>query len=222
MPHTKSRYQQDLGFNDARVFAGAGDVVFATTAGGPFVLTRVAAGDWSIHSPVATTGIIAVNITQSILRRLGFFEDLQEQYGGGGIAASAEYQGRPDTLGSMITGQEIQPRSALKVKGFKLNSFDVIYTVGVVNLTALTCRADIVQYIDEGAAPAPVNILPSAVNGLDLTQDATTTAINVAIPAPAYSNLADQALWIELAVQTAATGTFDFRGFDCLLEFNYN
>jgi hypothetical protein len=220
MPHTKSRYQQDLGFTDARIFAGAGDLAFATT-GGTLTLTRVAAGDWSIRAANSTTGFIAINVTNATLRRLGFFEDLQEQFGGTGIAGSAEYQGRPDTIPSMATGQQITPRTAFKVKGIKLNSFDVIYTVSSANMTALTCRVDQVQY-QEDIAIATTVVLASGVNGLDLTFDANPVAQNVAIPLPVYSNLADQALWIEVGLQTAGGGTMDFRGFDLSIEYNFN
>src|SRR5271156_6681221 len=99
MPHTKSRYMQDLGFNDARIDAGPGDIVFT---GATLAVSRVAAGQWGVvlGTPAAQANTFAINVTQQIMRRLGFFEDLQEQFGGSGIPASAEYQGRPDTLGS--------------------------------------------------------------------------------------------------------------------------
>jgi hypothetical protein len=221
MPHTQSRYQQDLGFTDGRVFCGPGDVVTATSAGS-LTTTRINPGDWSVRAANTTTGQISLNLTQQILRRLGFFEDLQEQFGGAGIAGSAEYQGRPDTIGSMALGQQITPRTAFKIKGFKFNSFDVVYSVSSANATALTCRADTIQYVNGVAVPAATSVLASAVNNLILLSSANMYVINVVIPAPAYSNLADQNLWVELGLQTPGGGTLDFRGFDCSVEFNYN
>jgi hypothetical protein len=239
MPHTQSRYMQDLGFNDGRVFAGPGDVVFLMS-GGTLSVTRVSAGDYSVHGANSTTGTIAVNLTQQILRRLGFFEDTQQAlgstFGGGlggfvagpsgtpgtGIPGSAAPQGRPDTFGAMSALQEITPRTALKIKGFKLNSFDVIYTVSSSNLTAISCRADQIQYVNGAAVPTATVVLASGLNGLSLVSAGTSYVVNVPIPIPAYTRLADQALWIELGVQTPGGGTFDFRGFDCLIEFNFN
>jgi hypothetical protein len=230
---------QDLGFTDGRLMAGPGDVV-ALTSAGSLTNTRVNPGDYSLRATNTTTGTIALNLTQLILRRLGFFEDNQNAFGstfgsglggfvagpsgnpGTGIPASAEYQGRPDTLGAMASLQEITPRTAFKIKGFKLTSFDVIYTVSSANLTALTCRVDTIQYLNGVAVPAATVVLASAVNGLNLNSSANVYVINVPIPAPAYSRLADQALWIEIGLQTPGGGTMDFRGIDAVIEYNFN
>jgi hypothetical protein len=221
MPHTKSRYQQDLGFTDGRLFCAANDFL-TTSSGGTVSFSRVNAADWSIHYAVSTTGVIAINVTNQIARRTGFFEDLQEQFGGAGIAGSAEYQGRPDTIASMALGQQLIPRSAFKIKGFKLNSFDVIYTVSSANITTLTCRVDTIQYINGVAVPAATSVLASGANGLIVTSSANCYVINVPIAAPAYSNLADQVLWIEFSCATPGGGTFDLRGVDLVYEYNFN
>jgi hypothetical protein len=224
MPHTKSRYQQDLPFTDGRLFASVGDMAYYSTAGTLSQL-RVNPADYSIHAANTTTGFVAVNLTSLIIRRLGFFEDLQEQFGGAGIPGSAEYQGRPDTLGSMATGQPITPRTAFKIKGFQINSFDVVYTVSSANMTALTCRVDTIQYLNGVAVPAATSVLASGVNGLVTTFSANLNVVTVAIPAPYNSqfwNLADQVVTIELGLQTPGGGTFDIRGFDCALTYNFN
>lgn len=222
MPHSKSRYMQDLGFTDGRIRASAGDIVFT---GATLAVSRVAAGQWGIAlgTPAAQANTFAVNVTQQVLRRLGFFEDLQEQFGGAGIPASAEYQGRPDTIPSMATGQPITPRTAFKIKGFKLLGFDVIYQLGVANATAHTCRVDQNLFVDN-VAPAITSVLATGANGLQTTQRANPYVTNVALAAnqQVYRNLADQDLWIEDVITGAATTTVTFYGFDLLVEFNFN
>lgn len=222
MPHTKSRYMQDLGFNDCRIRANAGDLVFT---GATLAVSRVAAGQWAIvlGTPAAQANTFAVNVTQMLARRLGFFEDLQEQFGGSGIPASAEYQGRPDTLGAMNTGQPITPRTAFKVKGFKILSFDVIYSLGVANATAHTCRVDQTLFVNN-VAPATTSVLASGANGLATATQAQPYVTNVALAAgqQIYRINTDQDVWIEDVITGAATTTVTFWGFDINLEINYN
>jgi hypothetical protein len=222
MPHTKSRYQQDMGFPDGRIRANAGDLIFT---GATLAVTRVAAGQWGIvlATPAAQANTFAVNVTQMLMRRLGFGEDLQEQFGGAGIAGSAEYQGRPDALASMATGQPITPRTAFKVKGFKLNSYDVIYSLGVANATAHTTRVDQTVF-GNGLALVTTPVLASAANGLQTAFAANPYVTNVALPAAQqiYRNLNDADLWIEDVITGAATTTVTFWGFEMYLEFNYN
>jgi hypothetical protein len=222
MPHTQSRYQQDLGFTDGRIFCGPGEIVWDVAA--QAAIARTAAGQWSIsHAVAANTTNFAVNVTQAILRRLGFFEDLQEQYGGTGIAASAQFQGRPDTIGAMSAIQEITPRTAFKVKGFKLLSFDVIYSIATLALTSHTCRVDQTLYVNNIAA-ATTAVLASAANGLQTAVQANPYVTNVPLAAnqQIYRNLADQALWIEIAANAQATTVYNLIAVECLVEFNFN
>lgn len=239
MAHTHSRYMQDLGFNDARILASAGGVTGLTT-GGSFTLTRVGVADYSLRAAVSTTGTIAINVTQEVLRRTGFFEDTQNAFGssfgsglggfkagpggsGSGVPGSAEPQGRPDTFGAMAALQEITPRTALKLKGFKLLSIDVIYTVSAAALTTAQLRVDQIQYVNGAAVPAATAVLAQTANGiLPQAFGANVIAFNVAIPNPVYTILADTVLWVEMNIVTPGGGTFDFRGFDMLFEFNFN
>jgi hypothetical protein len=218
MPHTKSRYMQDLGFSDARIRLSPQQelIAFGTT-----VLTRTAAGNINYAQAASQTVQYTADMTAAMLRRTGFFEDLQEQFGGLGIPASAEYQGRPDTLGSMSTGQPITPRTAFKIKGYQLNSFDVIYAVGTNPLTAISCQVNLASYV-AGSAPVIVNQLASAANGL-LVAVATMNVINVAMPSPqSYVISPDQDQWIEVSIQTPAGGTATIWGIDALITFNFN
>lgn len=222
MPHTASRYQQDLGFTDGKIFCGPGDIVWDVAA--QAAVSRVAAGQWSIaHVAAANTTNFAVNVSQAILRRLGFGEDLQEQFGGTGIPASAGPQGRPDTFGAMSALQEITPRTALKVKGYKLLSFDVIYTIATLALNAHTCRVDQTVYVNNVAA-ATTAILASGANGLATATQANPYVTTVAIPTnqQIYRILNDTAVWIEVAANAQATTAYALVGIDVTVEFNFN
>jgi hypothetical protein len=222
MPHTESRYMQSLGFPDGRIFCGPGDVVAVGSTAAP-VVTRNAVGDWSLTrtSAGAETLNIAINLTQQIIRRTGFFEDLQEQFGGTGIAGSAAPQGRPDTIGAMNTGQWITPRTAFKVKGFKMLSVDVIYRVTVAGLTTNILRVDQTLLVNN-VAPAITPVL--APTGIPVATQANPYVANVPLPAAQqiYRILPDQELWIEMTIAIPNTSKLDFYGFDTLLEFNYN
>jgi hypothetical protein len=214
---------QDLGFTDGRIFCGPGDIVWDVAA--QAAIARTAAGQWSIaHTVAANTTNFAVNVTQAILRRLGFFEDLQEQFGGTGIPASAQPQFyRPDQIGSMNTGQQLQPRTALKVKGFKLLSFDVMYSITTLALTAHTARVDQTVYVNN-VAPATTVVLASGANGLQTAVQANPYVTNIPLAAnqQIYRTLTDTALWIEVAANAQATTVYNLIGIECLLEFNFN
>src|SRR5260370_35558281 len=167
MPHTQGRYQQDLGFTDGEIFLGPGDIIWDVAA--QAVNARTAAGQWSVsHVVGANTTNFVANSTQAILRREGFFEDIQAglQIPAASIVGSAQPQFyRPDVIGNMNTGQQLQPRTAFKVKGFKLLGFDVIYSIGTAALTTQTCRVDQTVYVNN-VAPATTVVLASAANGL--------------------------------------------------------
>jgi hypothetical protein len=223
MPHTQSRYQQDLGFTDGRVRASVGDIIFT---GATLAITRVAAGQWGVvlGTPAAQANTFAINVTQALIRRLGFGEDLQEQFGGAGIPGSAQPQFyRPDVIGAMSAAQQLQPRTALKVKGFKLLSFDVIYSLGVAAATTHTCRVD-QSVFSNNVAIATTAVLASGANGLAVATQANPYVTNVPLAAgqQIYRTLADTDLWIEDVITGAATTTVTFWGFDLIMEFNYN
>lgn len=133
MPHTKSRYQQDMGFTDGIVTYSVDDFIAIASAGGPATLVRNAAGDIVYNVPVSTTETFSVNLLGSVMARTGFSEDTQNVFGstfgsglggspagpgavaGTGIPGSAEPQGRPGNLfgdGFILPGAP-QPASAM-------------------------------------------------------------------------------------------------------------
>jgi hypothetical protein len=234
MPHTTSRYMQSLGFNDGRMFCGPGDLV-NVTSGGTSALARTAVGNYNYAISASTTTFFALNITNQIIRRMGFGEDLQEQFGGAGVPAEAAPQNyRPDVLGSMNTGQQITPRLANRVKGFRVLGFDTIYTVTGAAFGTLTSSLYSTQ-LKNNVAPAPVAIVAAAANGLTNVVQAAPYVINFPLtlaqlqainnPAggpPGYVITPDQELWLELAVVTGASASGVFYGFDLQVEFNFN
>lgn len=226
MPHTQSRFQQDLGFTDGRVFIGPGDIAVDVIAQVTAVSgTRNAAGDWSINHVVgANTTNYAFNLTNVILRRSGFGEDLMEQFGGTGIPGSAQPQVyRPDVIPAMNTAQQLQPRTALKVKGIKLLSMDVIYLITTAALVAHTLRIDQTVFVNN-VAKAITSVLAVGTNGLQINTQANPYVTNVPLAAgqQIYRTGLDTQLWVELGSQTAGTTVYQLYGFDCLVEYNYN
>lgn len=234
MPHTQSRYMQDLAFNDARIFIGPGDLINVTSAG-TSALTRTANGNYNFAISASTTTFYAVNVTNQVLRRTGFFEDLQENFGGGGIPASAQPQlYRPDQISSMNIGQQLQPRRAFKVKGFRMLSWDTIYTVTGAVMTTLQSSLYLTQFTNNTAV-TPVSIIAQANNGLTNVVQANPYVINTALSTanlqainnsaggpPGYIITPDTELWLEIAIVTGAGGTGTFYGMDCSVEFNFN
>lgn len=222
MPHTESRYQQDLGFTDGKLRANVPDIVFT---GATLAVTRVAAGQWGIvlGTPAAQANTFAFNVSKFI-RRTGFGEDTQNQFGGTGIPASAQPQFyRPDVAPGMATLQQITPRTALKTKGYKLLSFDAIYLLGVAAATTNTCRVDQCVFVNN-VAPAVTSVLASGANGLQTATQAQPYVTNVPIPVAqqTYRTLVDTDMWIEMVITGAATTTVTFYGFDVYCEYNFN
>ena len=133
MPHTHSRYMQDLGFTDALIQYAANDIE-AYTVVGTVALTRTAAGNLFWQVSASSSAFFNVNLMSILTRRSGYFEDLQNVFGstfgsgvggfgagpantpGTGIPASAEPQGRPGSAalgdGFILAGSP-QPASAM-------------------------------------------------------------------------------------------------------------
>ena len=207
------------------MFLGVGDIVPNSVVNG--VITRNNPGDWSINQGSSLTVIYGVNVTNALLRREGFFEDIQAglQIPATSIVGSAQPQFyRPDVIGNMNTGQQLQPRTAFKVKGFKLLGFDVIYLTGTLALTSISLRVDQSQFFNN-VALVPTVVLAAGANGLSTAVPSTGPFVTpVVLPAAQqiYRTLEDAQLWIDLTVVTPATSTFRLYGFDCDFEFNYN
>ena len=212
---------QDLAFPDGRISLDPQQELIAIATSGTSVVTRIAAGNIAYVQAVSSNFFYTANITAACLRKTGFGEDTQNIFGGAGIPASAEYQGRPDTIQSMATGQPITPRTAFKIKGIQLLSFDVIYQVIGAPLTTHTCQVNTALYTN-GNVAAITNNLASNPNGLTTAISTNVAVVNVPVPNQPFLILPDQDQWIEINVVTAAGGTYNIWGVDALINYNYN
>ncbi len=223
MPHTQSRYQQDLGFTDGLLVLSDFAIV-PTGTGAPTVPTRNGVGDisWNIGAAVGPINY-SMNLANGRLFRSGFGEDLQEQFGGAGIPASAQFQGRPDTIGAMSALQQITPRTALKLKGIQINSINLIYLITGAALTTHTCRLDKSAFANN-VALASTSVLASAANGLQTAIQANPYCTEIAMPASfqvyQISDLSEY--WFEVTATTQAAGAYRLYGARAKVTFNFN
>lgn len=100
-------------------------------------------------------------------------------------------------------------------KGFKLNSLDVIYSVGTLALDAHSLTLDSVVYANNAA-----NVITSVplTGALATATQANPYVTNLAVTTPAYLNTADAKYVIELTVNAAATSDYSLYGIN--LRFN--
>lgn len=215
MPHTASRFQQDLGFTDSFAFLDANKCV---ATGGASVLTRNAAGNLSHNAGASVAPIYSFNLVD-LVYRTGFGEDLQNQFGGAGIAGSAAPQGRPPFTGST----QLTPRTTNKLKGVKFLSFAVCYLITGAALTAHTCRMDKSVFANN-VAIATAAIVASAANGLATATQANPYVTSVALAAgeQVYRISDLSQYWIEVAPTTQGGGAYRMYGIRVLYEFNFN
>lgn len=221
MPHTQSRYQQDLGFTDGYVFIPAPDFI---STGAAATLTKNAVGDISWNVAASLAAVFDVHVSDGQVTRTGFGEDLQEQFGGTGIPGSAQPQVyRPDVIPGMNTAQQIQPRTALKTKGFKPLSLKVIYLITGAALTLHTIRVDKTVYANN-VANAITPIIANGANGLATAVQANPYVTTIAFPAnqQVYQISDLSQLWIEIAATTQAAGAYRLYGTEMTIEFNFN
>lgn len=224
MPHTVSRYQQDLGFTDGAILLPAADFVQLPTVAGP-ALTRNGPSDFSWNVGAATGPLnLSVNLSDGQIIRTGFGEDLMEQFGGTGIPASAQVQRyRPDVLSAMNTGQQLQPRTSLKQKGIKPLSLKLSYLINGAALTTHTCRLDQIIYANN--LVNVVNpVIASGANGLATAVQANpyVTVIPLPVNQQVYQITDLASLYFEVTVTTAGGGTYRLNSLEVTFEFNYN
>lgn len=94
-------------------------------------------------------------------------------------------------------------------KGFRLDSFDVIYSIGTLALDAQSVTLDRVEYANNVA----VSVNSIAITGtLATATQANPYVTNVAVNTPAFDNTADSKYVIELTVNNSATSEYDFYG----------
>src|SRR5207245_2321547 len=136
-------FYRDIVIQDTLSRLNAYDFITSGTSA-PTTPTRNGVADFSWNFGASLGPInFSCSLLGDMATRTGFGEDLQEQFGGTGIPASAQQQiYRPDVSAGQSTGQEITPRTALKIKGIKPLSFKLTYLITGAALTAHTCRID--------------------------------------------------------------------------------
>lgn len=189
------------------------------------VVTRNSAGDISLNL-AASKGpdTFSAPLLDGQLIRTGMGEDLQEQFGGSGIAGSAQVQVyRPDLIPAMSTAQQLSPRTSFMTKGIKFTGFKVHYQVSGVDLTTLNVRIDKLVGVNN-VANAITAVLADGANGLAKVQRANpyVTQVNLGAAAQIYQISDMSQMWIEFTVTTPGGSTFRLYGVELLTEFNYN
>jgi len=115
-----------------------------------------------------------------------------------------------------IIGIDITPmiRTAAS-KGFRLDSFDVIYSIATLAMDAHTVTLDRVAYANNVAVS--VTSIPLTGSLATATQ-ANPYASNIAVTTPAFDNTADSKYVIEVTANNSATSAYDFYGI--MLKFS--
>lgn len=94
-------------------------------------------------------------------------------------------------------------------KGFRLDSFDVIYAIAANPLDAHTVTLDRIEYANNVA----VSVNNIAITGaLATATQANPYVTNVAVDTPAFDNTANSKYVIEVTVDNAAASEYDFYG----------
>lgn len=94
-------------------------------------------------------------------------------------------------------------------KGFRLNSIDVIYSIGALALDAHTMVLDSIAYANNAAVS--VTSVPLTGSLATATQ-ASPYVTNLAVTTPAFLITADTKYVVELTVNTGATSTYTLYG----------
>ena len=223
MAHTQGRYQQDLGFTDGIIVYAAQAFSQLPAVSGALTRNNPADFSWNVGAGAGPLNL-QVNLFNGEMLRTGFGEDLQEQFGGTGIPASAQPQFyRPDVIGGMASLQQITPRTALKTKGIKPLALKVSYLITGAALTTHTCRVDKIVYVNN-VANAVTAIIATGANGL-----ATATQANpytTVVPFPANQQLYQitdlASMWFEITVTTQGGGAYRLQGAELSVEYNFN
>lgn len=223
MPHTQSRYQQDLGFTDGVILISPARFVQLPVVSGTLTRNGPADFSWNMGAGVGPSNF-SVDLLDGEMIRTGFGEDLQEQFGGTGIPASAQPQVyRPDIIPAMGALQQLTPRTALKVKGIKLLSLKLSYLITGAALTTHTCRIDQVVY-GNNLANTVTSVLASGANGLQTVTQANPYVTTIALAgAQQIYRITDLAhLWFEVVVTTQGGGAYRLNSLEVAAEFNLN
>lgn len=110
-----------------------------------------------------------------------------------------------------IIGIDVTPtiRTAAS-KGFRLNSFDVIYGIGTGALDAHSVTLDRVEYAN--ATAVNVTSIPITGGTLATAIQATPYVTNVTVDTPVFANTTQSKYVMELNIDNSATSVYDLYG----------
>lgn len=94
-------------------------------------------------------------------------------------------------------------------KGFRLDSFDVIYSIGTLAMNAHTLTLDRIAYANNVAVS--VTSIP-LTGSLSTATQANPYLTNIVVTTPAFDVTADSKYVIEVTANNAATTAYDFYG----------
>ncbi len=98
---------------------------------------------------------------------------------------------------------------AATAKGFRLDSFDYIYSIGTLALDAHSLTLDRIAYANN------VAVSVTSITGtytLSTATQANPYVTNCTVTTPAFDITADSKYVIEITVNNSATSAFDFYG----------
>lgn len=226
--HTEGRMLQDIPNTDMQIFI---DPYHIWQSGGAGTLTRDAAGVFELA--IAASQACVFNCFITPLLRTGMYADQYTQEQFGTAAAVAGPSAVPNTSGPLALAQGIPPLTTSQLatvgnvlrgpmpKGIRIDSIDVIYAVGAVNLTSMTIGINKAVFVD-GVAPAVTALLAQAQNGLSLAFQAQPHVINVPVAGATFTTDKDALVSVEVDLTTPVGGTAKFYGIVVHCSYNFN
>jgi hypothetical protein len=115
-----------------------------------------------------------------------------------------------------IIGIDITPQIRVAAsKGWRLDSFDYIYSIGTLAMDAHSVTLDRIAYANNVAVS--VTSIP-LTGSLSTATQANPYVTNIAVTTPAFDVTADSKYILEITANNAATTDYDFYG--VMLKFS--
>ena len=226
MSKTSGRWEAESPFTDLQIFLAP--ELFFNSGAGSLALSNGVVG---VSLASSNAAVLSSNII-SFTRTGQYSNPLDQQqfgtaagtYGPTAVANTGDISGLlpgyPPMLASqMATLGNIQ-RGPI-AKGFRLTSFDIVYSVTGLALAAATCSLSAVTFV-KGSAPIVTSLVASGANGLTTAISTGVNVINVPVPTPVYLTTADTAVVLTVSLTAGATGTAFFYGGVLHSDYNFS
>lgn len=119
---------------------------------------------------------------------------------------------------STIAIELLAPSRSLIATGFKLISFDVIYTITTANLNAHTYTLNQATYANAAVATSAVI---ATTGTLQTATQASSYVTNVTVNTPTWVNTSDTKYTLEITVNAATTSLYAVAGVNLYFSSNY-